>query len=175
MIASDITNVCCQSTLKYVMHGILGIITQGKLHNNRSSIVCHKLLSSLGTNKNWHIHFFAVVELLAETWFVFFQHNSNFTENFIETDCPAHGSWKESFKHILRQNWEAISLHKQQYKNILKKYILYLHIVTCTHYREKEGTVSFLMTTALGSGTWRPQRILSSSWLWSWSAVHSIY
>lgn len=66
MIALDITNKCCQSTLKYVTHGILGIITQGKLHNNRSNIVCHKLLSSLGSNKNWHIHFFAVVEMLAE-------------------------------------------------------------------------------------------------------------
>lgn len=52
MIALDITNKCCQSTLKYVMHGFLGIITQGELHKNRSNIVCHKLLSSLGSNKN---------------------------------------------------------------------------------------------------------------------------
>lgn len=119
VIALDITNKCCQSTLKYVMHGILGIITQGKLHNNRSNIVCHKLLSSLGSNKNWHIHFFAVVEMLAETCFCllgffFSQHNSNFTGNFLETNCPAHESWEESFKHILRQSCEVISLHKQQ-------------------------------------------------------------
>lgn len=113
MIALDITNDCCQSTLKYVMHGILGIITQGKLHNTRGNIVCHKLLSSLGSNKSWHIYFFAVVELLAETWFIF-QCNSNFTKNFLETNWPAHGSWKESFKHILWQNWEVVSLHKQQ-------------------------------------------------------------
>lgn len=52
MIALAITNNCCQSTLKYVMDGILGIITQGKLHNTRSNIVCHKLLSLLGSNKN---------------------------------------------------------------------------------------------------------------------------
>lgn len=97
MIALDTTNDCCQSTLKYVMHGILSILTQGKLHNRTSNIACHKLLSSLGNNKNWHLHFLAVVELLAELR-AFFQYHSNFTENFFETNYSAHGSWKEGLK-----------------------------------------------------------------------------
>lgn len=72
MIALDTANDCCQSTLKYGMHGILSILTQGKLHNATSNSICHKLLSSLGNNKNWHLYFLAVVELLAEIHFFFF-------------------------------------------------------------------------------------------------------
>lgn len=75
MIALDTTNDCCQSTLKYAMHGILSILTEGKLHNTTSNIICHKLLSSSGNNKNWHLHFLSVVELLAETCFLFLQYN----------------------------------------------------------------------------------------------------
>lgn len=93
--------------------------------------------------------------------FFFFQDNSTFTENFLETNCPALGSWKESFKHILRQNWEVASLHKQKQLYFPWKYILYLHIVMRTHYREREKTMSFVMTTALGSGTWRHSKEFS--------------
>jgi len=52
VIAGDTTNDWCQSTLKYEMRGILSILTQGKLHNTTSNIVCHEILSSLGNNKN---------------------------------------------------------------------------------------------------------------------------
>lgn len=52
MIYLDPTNNCCQSTHKYVTHGILSILTQGKLHNTKSNSVCHKLLFSVGNNKN---------------------------------------------------------------------------------------------------------------------------
>lgn len=44
MIALGTRNDCCQSTLKYVMHGILSILTQGKLHTTTNNTVCHKRL-----------------------------------------------------------------------------------------------------------------------------------
>lgn len=154
MIALDITNKCCQSTLKCVMHGFLGIITQGKLHKNWSNIVCHKLLSSLGNNKNWHIHFFAVVDCGQKHSSIFFQqHNFNFTTNFLETNCPVHKSWKES----LNISWGKAGRITAQITAII--FSLKIHFISTYDHghtlQRKEGTMSFLMTTALVSGTWR--------------------
>lgn len=115
MIASDTTNDCCQSTLKYVMHGILSILTRGKLRNTTSNIVCHKWLSSLGNNKNWHLRFLAVVELLAETLFFFYSITPILQKTSLKPITLLMDLERKVLnKHVLRQNWEAVSPHKKQ-------------------------------------------------------------
>ena len=139
VIAGDTTNDWCQSTLKYEMRGILSILTQGKLHNTTSNIVCHEILSSLGNNKNWHLLFFTVVELLAERNFFFYSTTLILQKTSLKPITLLMDLERQILnKRVPRQNWEAVSLCTNSSNCFFPKNIFYIYMDSRTHYRERE-------------------------------------
>lgn len=136
VIALDPTNNCCQSTLKYVTHSILSILTQCKLPNAKSNVACHKLLFSLGNNEKWHLYSLAV-------WKCWQKHTSFYSRILIlqKTLKPItllmDLERKVLSKHVLRQNWKAVSLYTNNSNRFFPKNVFFIYIYACTHTTEK--------------------------------------